>query len=162
MSNLRVGLGFDIHKFNKPGTKKRDLILAGVKIPASFSLDAVSDGDVVVHAVCDALCGCCSLGDIGDYFPPQAHASQGIDSTIIAALVVKKIAKKFKIINIDVTIVAQHPRLAPYKKAMTRKLAQIFPDCAMNIKIKSKEGLNILGGSRAIATLVAALVKKVS
>lgn len=161
MSNLRVGLGFDIHKFSKPGKKKKDLILAGVKIPASFSLDAVSDGDVVIHAVCDALCGCCSLGDIGDYFPPQARACQGINSKVITALIVKKLAKKFKIINIDVTIVAEQPRLAPYKKAMTGALADTFPDCALNIKIKSKEGLDILGGSRAIAVLVAALVEKV-
>ena len=102
MKGYSVGLGFDVHKFSK---RKKSLILGGVKIPASFSLDAVSDGDLVLHAVCDAICGAAGLGDIGDYFPPQSKKSKNIDSEEIAYFVLKKIGGRYEIANIDIIIV---------------------------------------------------------
>lgn len=156
MKNYRVGLGFDVHRIN---TKKKDLILGGAKIPASFSLKAVSDGDVVLHAISDGVCGACGLGDIGDYFPPFKKSSKDISSGEIAKFILNKIKKKFKIINVDITIVADEPKLFPYKKKMLKSLTKIFSFCGMNIKIKSKEGLNILGGKNSIACMALVVVK---
>lgn len=153
----RVGLGFDVHRFTK---KKKDLILGGVKIPGSIGLLAVSDGDVVLHAITDALCGACSLGDIGDYFPPSASKSKGIDSKKIAKFIMGKINKKFKISNIDVTIVTDKPRLVEHKKKITASLQKIFLTSRVNLKLKSKEGLNVLGGKESIACMAAVLVGK--
>lgn len=157
MNKYRIGFGFDVHRFSK---RKKALILGGIKIPYPFGLKAVSDGDVVLHAISDALCGFSCLGDIGDYFPP-AKQYAGIDSKKIAAFIVNKIVKRFKIINIDVTIVAQRPRLIPYKKRMTGSLKRIFSTPDINIKIKSKEGLDILGGKSAIACFVIVLAKRI-
>ena len=90
MKGYKVGLGFDVHRLSK---KKKDLILGGAKVTSSFSLIAVSDGDVVLHAVSDALCGAACLGDIGDYFPPQDKKSKGIDSKEILSFVLKKVKR---------------------------------------------------------------------
>lgn len=153
----QVGLGFDVHRFTN---KKKDLILGGVKIPASRGLLAVSDGDVVLHAVTDALCGACSLGDIGDYFPPSASKSKGIDSKKIAKCVMGKMKKRFKINNIDVTIIADKPRLVKHKVRIVRSLQNVFLTKSVNLKLKSKEGLNILGGKDSIACMAAVSVVK--
>ena len=136
-----VGLGFDVHRFSK---KKKDLVLAGVHIPDAPGLEAVSDGDVVLHAVADAVCGACGLGDIGDYFPPSSAKSQGISSAEIVEAVVRRIEKQFTVTHIDVVIVADTPRLITYKKKMNTALKKIFSLAGINIKIKSKEGLDIL------------------
>lgn len=122
-------------------------------MPGAQGLEAVSDGDVLLHAVCDALAGAAGLGDIGDYFPPQNPKCRGINSQDIAVFVLKKI-KRFKIINIDVTIIAERPRLVTHKPAIIKSLKCIFKS-PVNIKIKSKEGLNILGGSNAVLCLAA-------
>ncbi|MCQ9204797.1 MAG: 2-C-methyl-D-erythritol 2,4-cyclodiphosphate synthase [Omnitrophica bacterium] len=157
MKDYMVGLGFDIHRFSR---KKKPLILGGVKIYNSPGLEAVSDGDVVLHALSDALCGCCLLGDIGDYFPPQAKESKGIDSRKIINFILGKIDGKYEINNIDVTIVAEKPRLISYKKEITSSLRQIFSAPCVNVKVKSKEALNILGGKNSIACLALASVRK--
>tara|TARA_B100000315_G_scaffold258860_1_gene312485 strand:+ start:425 stop:901 length:477 start_codon:yes stop_codon:yes gene_type:complete len=157
MKKYRVGFGFDVHKTSR---KKRDLVLAGVVIPCSFSLAAVSDGDVVLHAVADAICGATCLGDIGDHFPPRAKKSKNIDSKDIVKFILKKISKKHKISNIDLIIVAEKPRLVKHKKAMLSSLKKIFAISAVNVKIKSKEGLDILGGKNSLACLAVASVVK--
>lgn len=147
----KFGLGFDVHKISK---KKRPLTLGGVKIPCSFSLTAVSDGDVLLHAACDALCGAAGCGDIGDYFPPNDKGSKDIDSKKIAGFILGKFRKKYILSNLDVTIVAQKPRLVPYKVKISASLKKIFDCSSVNVKIKSKEGLDILGGKNAISCLV--------
>jgi 2-C-methyl-D-erythritol 2,4-cyclodiphosphate synthase len=156
MEKNRIGLGFDVHRFSK---RKKDLILGGVLVPYRHGLEAVSDGDVVLHAVTDALCGASSLGDIGDYFPPS-RKYQGIDSRVIVKLILKKIEKKFKIKNIDVTIVADKPRLMPHKKNILKSLKNIFKLKEINVKVKSKENLDILGGKDAISCFAIALLEK--
>jgi 2-C-methyl-D-erythritol 2,4-cyclodiphosphate synthase len=148
MNSVRVGFGFDVHRFSK---KRKKLILGGIEVPFSYGLSAVSDGDVVLHAVCDALCGACSLGDIGDYFPPQAKSSQGVSSRDIVSLLLRKVKKSFQIQLIDIVVVAERPQLSPHKKSMTRSLGKIFSCGEVNVKIKSKEGLAIFGGKNAIA-----------
>jgi 2-C-methyl-D-erythritol 2,4-cyclodiphosphate synthase len=155
--SYRIGLGFDVHRFSR---HKKKLILGGIVIPAPFGLEAVSDGDVVLHAVADGVCGAAGLGDIGDYFAPQNHKSKGIKSKKIVDTVLADIKNKFVIENIDITIIAQRPKLSPYKKQMLESLKKIFPQIAINVKIKSKEGLDILGGIDSIACVAAILLKK--
>ena len=153
---MKVGLGFDVHRFTK---RKKSLLLAGININCGFGIEAVSDGDVVIHAICDAILGAASLGDIGDYFPPQHKESKGLKSVDIALFVLKKIKGTYSIENIDATIIADKPPLAKYKPRMAKFLSKLF-NASINIKIKSKEGLNIMGGSEAIACYAVALLKK--
>ncbi len=153
---INTGFGFDTHRICK---EKKPLVLAGVKVKADFNLRAVSDGDVVLHAMADALCGAACLGDIGDHFPPENKISEGIDSRKIVKFVLKKVDKKYRIVNIDVTIIAERPRLVKYKKKMTESLRKIFSVKKINVKIKSKEGLDILGGKNAICSMAVASVK---
>jgi len=154
---MRIGFGFDVHKFDK---KKKYILLGAVKINCGFGLRAVSDGDVVLHAVCDAILGAVSLGDIGDYFPPAKEKSKGMKSVDIAGFVMIKIKGAFRIHNIDITIIADRPPLSPYKNRMVKSMRRIFKVKNINVKIKSKEGLNILGSKGAISCFAAALLAK--
>lgn len=155
MKDYRTGWGFDVHRFAK---KKRALILGGYKVPGARGLEAVSDGDVVIHAAADAVCGAAGLGDIGDYFPPRDVRSKGIGSVKIIDFVMRK-AKKFKLVNVDITIAAEKPPLAAHKAAIVSSLRKILGIKAVNVKIKSKEGLDILGGKAAIACFAAVLLR---
>jgi len=157
MKSIRVGLGFDVHRFSK---RRKSLILAGIKVAEGFGLEAVSDGDVVLHAICDGILGAACLGDIGDYFPPHNKGLKGIKSTKIVRYVLKEINKAYKIVNIDTTIVSQKPPLAKYKKKILDSLRDIFGASNINIKIKSKEGLGILGGKNALACFCIVLLEK--
>ena len=157
MEDYKVGLGFDVHRLSK---KEKDLILGGAKIASSFSLIAVSDGDLVLHAVSDALCGAVGLGDIGDYFPPQDKKSKGIDSKEILNFILKKINKKYTIGNLDIIIVADKPRLFSYKGKITKSLKKLLSTTKVNVKIKSKEGLNILGSKNSISCFAFVSLRK--
>ena len=157
MEDYKVGLGFDVHRLSK---KEKDLILGGAKIASSFSLIAVSDGDLVLHAVSDALCGAVGLGDIGDYFPPQDKRSKGIDSKEILNFILKKINKKYTIGNLDIIIVADKPRLFSYKGKITKSLKKLLSTTKVNVKIKSKEGLNILGSKNSISCFAFVSLRK--
>ena len=156
-SGYRIGLGFDLHKFT---TKRKNIILGGFKIKCPQGLDAVSDGDVVLHAVCDAVLGAACLGDIGDYFPHLHKKSQGIRSSQIVKLVLSKINKKFKIVNIDITVFADKPRLVLHKKGILNKLKGFFSNCPVNLKIKYKEGVDFLGTKEGISCVAELLLKK--
>ncbi len=151
----RVGFGFDVHRIIKA---KKALVLGGARIPSVFSLKAVSDGDLVLHAVSDALCGAAGLGDIGDYFLPQNKESKGIDSKKIAAFILKKVSKKYRLVNLDLVVVADKPRLFAHKRAMLKSLKKIFTQAKINVKIKSKEKLPILGAKNSISCLALAVV----
>ena len=151
-NKLRVGIGFDLHNLVKV---KKDLILGGVKIPSIYGLKAISDGDVVLHAVCDAICGAACLGDIGDYFPPSSKKSKGISSKDIVKVILAK--KKIKILNIDITVIADKPKLVSYKSAILKSLKNIFKVKAVNVKIKSKEGRDFLGSKNAISCVALVL-----
>ena len=129
-------------------------------IYSSIGLEAVSDGDVVLHAIADGICGGCALGEIGDYFPPQDIKSKNIKSKKILDTILADTKDKFKIENIDITILAEKPQLSPHKKRMLGSLKKIFPKISINVKIKSKEGLDILGGRDSIACVAAVLVRK--
>lgn len=157
MSDYRVGLGVDLHRFSKT---KKGLVLGGVVFPAAFGVEAVSDGDVILHAASDALCGAAGLGDIGDYYPPAAKKSKGIDSREIVKCILNKFRKQFKIVNLDLTVITERPKLAPHKKVIIRSLRNIFSAAQVNVKVKSKEGGHFFGDKDSIACLAAVLVKR--
>ena len=157
MKGYRIGLGFDVHRLSK---RKKDLILGGAKILSPLSLIAVSDGDVVLHAISDALCGAAGLGDIGDYFPPQEERSKGIDSKEILNFILKKVRRNFTIGNLDIIIVTDKPRLYSYKERITKSLKKLLLTTKTNVKIKSKEKLNILGSKNSISCLAFISLRK--
>jgi len=154
---MRVGLGYDIHRL----VADRPLRLGGVDIPSPVGLLGHSDGDVVLHAVCDALLGAAALGDIGDHFPDTDPAYRGIDSArLLEATLAKIQAAGFRPVNLDANILAQQPRLAPHKAAMRERLAKLLglDPSRVSIKARTAEGLGAIGEGQAIAAQVAVLV----
>ena len=135
---MRVGLGFDVHKL----VKGRKLILGGVRIPYAKGLLGVSDADVVIHSICDAILGALGKGDIGDYFPPENPKNKSILSTVILKKVLSLLKNK-KINNIDITLIAQRPRLKKYKRKIEHNLCKLIklPNDKINLKVKSQESL---------------------
>ena len=157
---MRVGFGYDIHPF----AQDRPLILAGVQIPFEKGLAGHSDADVVAHAVADALLGAAGLGDIGEHFPDTDQTYKDYNSLLFLEEVEKKIHfQKLKIINIDVSVVIEKPRLSPYKEQMIQNISRhlfIRPD-QVNIKATRGEGLGFVGrGEGAICYAVAMLAKR--
>ncbi len=146
---MRVGHGFDAHRF----AKDRPLILGGVSIPYAFGLEAHSDGDAVIHALCDALLGAAALGDIGQHFPDTDNEFSNIDSRILLRKIVGLLdGKNYVILNADITVVAQAPRLAEYIPEMKKILAEdmrINPD-QVNIKATTTEKMGYIGRKEGI------------
>jgi 2-C-methyl-D-erythritol 2,4-cyclodiphosphate synthase len=138
--SMRVGTGFDVHRF----ADNRALILGGVEIPAARGLDGVSDADVVLHTVCDAILGALGKGDIGDLYPPEDTASQGIDSTLILQKVLDFMNESgYEIGNIDITIILEEVRLKKHKETIVAGLVRLMNlrDDQVGFKIKSQEKL---------------------
>jgi 2-C-methyl-D-erythritol 2,4-cyclodiphosphate synthase len=150
---VRVGTGFDVHAL-VPG---RRLVLGGVTIPFDRGLAGHSDADVLLHAVCDAMLGACGLGDIGMHFPDTDAAYKDADSRVLLRHVWQLAAERgFELGNIDATIVAQAPRLAPHLAAMAANIAADL-GCAVgsiNVKAKTTEGLGFTGRGEGIAAMV--------
>lgn len=147
---FRIGHGFDVHRF----TDGDEIILGGVKIPHTQAFDAHSDGDVLIHAVCDALLGAIAAGDIGQHFPDTEAAYAGIDSCILLAKVYTLvIAAGYKIGNLDVTVIAQTPRLAQYKELIRQRLATELNTSInqINVKATTTEKLGYIGREQGIA-----------
>lgn len=147
---MRVGMGYDVHKL----TKERKLILGGVEIPYEMGLLGHSDADVAVHAVMDALLGAAALGDIGKHFPDTDAAYAGISSMKLLEHVAALLAKEQYIIeNIDVTIVAQQPKLRPYIARMEQNVSETLhiQKNQVNIKATTEEGLGFTGTKQGIA-----------
>ena len=154
---MRIGHGFDAHAFQEGGS----LILGGVNIPHSHSLAAHSDGDVVVHALCDALLGAAGLGDIGRHFPDTDPALAGVDSRLLLRNVMDLVSgRDLSVSNADLTIVAQKPRLAPYSDAMTAKIAMdlMLQTDRINIKATTTEHMGFTGRGEGIAAFAVILL----
>ncbi len=157
MPEMRVGFGYDVHRL----VSGRPLILCGVEIPYEKGLLGHSDADVALHALIDALFGAAGLGDIGEHFPDTDEAYRGIASTRLLALALEKIGTLgWMVGNVDLTIVAQRPRLAPYRPAMKETLAGFLglKEDAVNIKAKTTEGLGFCGREEGIAAYAVALI----
>ena len=155
---MRIGMGYDVHRL----VEGRKLILGGVEIPHRLGLDGHSDADVLVHAIMDALLGAAALGDIGGMFPDTDNAYLGIDSMILLSRVLNAITEKgYKIENIDATILAQKPKLAPHipgMKARISEVLQLDPD-QVNIKATTEEHLGFTGKEEGIAAHAVCLLK---
>jgi len=154
---MRIGQGFDVHAFQEGGR----LILGGVDIPHSHSLVAHSDGDVLLHALCDALLGAAALGDIGRHFPDSDNTLRGIDSRVLLRKVVAQLdTRGLTVSNADLTLVAQEPKLAPHVDAMRDTIAQdLHVDAArINVKATTTEQLGFTGRKEGIAAFAVVLL----
>lgn len=156
---MRIGHGYDVHRL-VPG---RDLILGGVKLDYPLGLDGHSDADVLTHAVMDALLGAAGLGDIGRHFPDSDPAYKGIDSQQLLAHVRELLREKgFRVGNIDVTLIAQAPKLAPHIAEMERQLAatlEIDPS-RLNLKATTEERLGFTGRGEGISCHAVCLLEE--
>ena len=161
MTNLRVGHGYDVHRLT-PGRK---LILGGVEIPWEKGLLGHSDADVLVHAVMDALAGAARLGDIGKLFPDTDPAYKGISSLKLLREVGLLLEEKaFSVVNMDATLLAQAPKVAPYKAQMAENIAAALGIEAerVNVKATTEEGLGFTGDGSGMAAHAVALVERLS
>ena len=156
---IRIGQGYDAHRFTDGG----QLMLGGVAVEYDKSLAAHSDGDVALHALCDALLGAAAMGDIGRHFPDTDQSFKGIDSRILLRSVCAKLTGQGYVIgNVDVTIVAQKPKLAPYIERMRATIAtdlNIEAD-AVNVKATTTEGMGFEGRGEGISASAVALLDK--
>jgi 2-C-methyl-D-erythritol 2,4-cyclodiphosphate synthase len=155
---MRVGTGFDVHAL----VAGRSLILGGVKIPFEKGLEGHSDADVLLHAICDALLGAAALGDIGRHFPDTDAQYRDIDSRKLLREVVKLLhANGWDIINVDATIIAQQPKMAPHMPAMVANIASDIglAQSDVNIKATSTEMLGFTGRGEGIAAQAVACIK---
>ena len=156
---MRIGHGFDIHRLEEG----RQLFIGGVEVAYTRGLAGHSDGDVLLHAVADALLGAAGEPDLGALFPDTDPTFKGIASVILLTQAVSRVeAKGFRIVNIDSTIAAQAPRLSPFLAAMGRTIAQAagIESQRVNVKVKSAEGLGAIGRGEGIAAWVVCLLEE--
>lgn len=159
MSTIRIGQGFDIHQL----VEGRQLIIGGVIIPYEKGLLGHSDADVLLHAICDALLGAAALGDIGQHFSDADPRYKNIDSRVLLRNVCNLLeSNHYKIVNIDATIIAQAPKMAPHIPAMITNIAQDLKTDTGNINIKAKtaEHLGAIGRKEGIVAEVVCLIDR--
>ncbi len=155
---MRIGQGFDVHAF----AAGRKLVLGGVEIPHARGLLGHSDADVLLHAICDALLGAAGLGDIGQHYPDSSPQYADIDSRVLLRNTAAKLKEqKFRVANIDATIIAEAPRMAPHIARMIGNIASdlgVAPS-AINIKATTTERLGFVGRDEGIAAMAVALIE---
>ncbi|KVW94729.1 2-C-methyl-D-erythritol 2,4-cyclodiphosphate synthase [Thiobacillus denitrificans] len=159
MSELRIGHGFDVHAF----AENRKLILGGVDIPFELGLAGHSDADVLLHAICDALLGAAGLGDIGRHFPDTDAAFAGIDSRILLRRVAEQLKSRgWRVGNVDATIIAQAPKMAPHIARMTAHIADDLGVAIehVNVKATTTEKLGFTGRGEGIAAEAVCLIAR--
>ena len=156
--DFRVGNGYDVHQL----AEGLPLVLGGVNIPHTKGCVAHSDGDVLIHALCDALLGALALGDIGQHFPDTSDAYKGIDSKLLLARVVAMVRERgWEIVNVDNTLLAQKPKIAPFVPQMRQVLAGILglPEDAVSVKATTTERLGFVGREEGIAACATCLLR---
>lgn len=156
---IRIGQGYDVHRL----VEGRDLWLGGIKIPFMKGLLGHSDADVLIHALCDALLGAAALRDIGFHFPDTDPRYKGIDSKILLGETVRLITENgYRINNVDITVMAQQPKINPHIPAMCTILSDIMgiPQDCVSIKATTTEGLGFVGRGEGMAALAVALLEK--
>ncbi|MDH5370584.1 MAG: 2-C-methyl-D-erythritol 2,4-cyclodiphosphate synthase [Gammaproteobacteria bacterium] len=154
---MRIGQGYDAHKFKEGGR----LVLGGVEITYEKGMEAHSDGDVVIHALCDALLGAVALGDIGKHFPDTDDSYKGIDSRILLREVMDKVRQAgMKLGNADITIIAQAPKLAPHIQLMREILSADMSTAIHNVNVKATttEKMGFTGREEGIAVTAVVLL----
>ena len=155
---MRIGSGFDVHAFGPGDT----VVLGGVRVPSSRGVVAHSDGDVVLHALCDALLGAAGLGDIGMHFPDTDPMWKGADSRRFVAAVLEMLAvRKLKVGNVDITLLAQMPKVSPYRLEIRRSIAQMLglTENQVNIKATTTEHLGFIGRNEGLAAQAVVLLE---
>lgn len=160
MTNLRIGHGYDVHRL----TERRRLVLGGVEIPWDCGLLGHSDADVLTHAVMDALLGAAALGDIGKLFPDTDAAYAGISSILLLERVAERLREAgYAVVNLDATVLAQAPKLAPYRERMRENLARALSldTSRVSVKATTEEGLGFTGEGLGIAAHAVALLEKI-
>jgi 2-C-methyl-D-erythritol 2,4-cyclodiphosphate synthase len=156
---FRIGQGFDSHRL-EPG---RSLVLGGVDIPYDKGLSGHSDADALAHAVADAILGALALGDLGQHFPDTDPAYKDADSMAILAKVYEMMHEQgYRVVNLDCTIIAEAPKLAPYFDDMKRNLSRVLSveDTSVSIKGKTAEGMGAIGRGEGIAAAAVVLLEK--
>ncbi len=155
---IRFGIGYDVHKL----AQGRKLILGGVEIPHTLGLEAHSDGDVLIHAIMDALLGAATLGDIGQHFPMTAEFKDISSVELLKRVLALIKAKGYSIGNVDSIVVAQKPKLAPHILKIRERLAEVMQiDVdAVSVKAKTEEGLGFTGTEQGIAAYAVASLEK--
>ena len=159
MSDLRIGHGFDVHAF----AANRKLIIGGVDIPHDVGLAGHSDADVLLHAICDALLGAAGLGDIGRHFPDTDAAFAGIDSRILLRRVAEQLKERnWRVGNVDATIIAQAPKMAPHIARMTAHIADDLGVAIdrVNVKATTTEKLGFTGRGEGVAAEAVCLIER--
>ena len=157
--SLRIGQGLDVHAFGKGD----HVMLCGVRIPFDHGLAAHSDGDVALHALCDALLGAAAMGDIGQHFPPNDDRWAGADSMDLLRRVCELLSSAdWSVVNVDLTIVCEKPRVAPHISAMRKAIAPVLelPVDAVSVKATTTEKLGFCGRGEGITALAVALIGK--
>ena len=160
MTGLRIGHGYDVHRL----TEGRRLILGGGEVPYEKGLLGHSDADVLTHAVMDALLGAAALGDIGKLFPDTDAAYAGISSILLLERVAERLREAgYAVVNLDATVLAQAPKLAPYRERMRENLAHVLALDASRVSVKAttEEGLGFTGEGLGIAAHAVALLEKI-
>jgi len=156
---IRSGIGYDIHRLKR----KRRFLLAGVEIPSMCGELGHSDGDVLAHAVCDAILGACALADVGELFPPSDPSWENADSMQLLDIAFSLVKKAgWKVINIDCVIICETPKVFPYRDAIRNSLAKALEVPVENVFLKGKtaEGLGCIGRGKAVEVLVQCLMEK--
>jgi len=156
---MRIGHGYDAHRF----AENRPLIIGGVTIPYELGMEAHSDGDVMIHALCDALLGAAGLGDIGRHFPDSSAEFKDIDSRILLRDVVQQLSERgLTVNNVDVTILAQAPKMAPHINAMCLNLAEDLGIALgrVNVKATTTEKMGFVGQKEGIASHAVVLLNE--
>ncbi|HEU5439652.1 MAG TPA: 2-C-methyl-D-erythritol 2,4-cyclodiphosphate synthase [Ktedonobacterales bacterium] len=162
MTTMRVGMGYDVHAF-APAEAGRALMLGGVAIPFERGLAGHSDADVLLHALVDALLGAAALGDLGTHFPSSDSRWQGAASADFLSYSVDMLRQRgWRIANVDVTVVAERPRLSPHVPAMRARLAELLglPLDAVSVKSKTTDGLGFTGRGEGIACYAVAMIER--
>jgi 2-C-methyl-D-erythritol 2,4-cyclodiphosphate synthase len=155
---MRIGSGFDVHAFGPGDT----VVLGGVRVPSSRGVVAHSDGDVVLHALCDAMLGAAGLGDIGMHFPDTDPVWKGADSRRFVTAVLDMLGvRKLKVGNVDVTLLAQMPKVSPYRLEIRRSIAQMLgvTENQVNIKATTTEHLGFIGRNEGLAAQAVVLLE---
>lgn len=159
MTNLRIGHGYDVHRL----TEGRKLFLGGVQVPFELGLDGHSDADVLLHAVMDALLGAAAMGDIGQHFPDTDPAYKGVSSMVLLRAVGGLLRHGgCAVVNIDATVIAQAPKLAPFIEEMRRRIAEALEidHERVSVKATTEERLGFTGEGKGIAAHAVALIEK--
>lgn len=162
MTALRVGQGFDVHRFAAPEEGRR-LVLMGCEVPHGRGLAGHSDADVMLHALMDALLGAAGLGDIGQHFPDTDPAYRGADSAILLTRVMGDLAERgWRVVNADVCLIGERPKVGPHRDRMRQRVAPLLglPEEALNVKATTTEKLGFTGRGEGLAAQAVVLIQR--